>query len=194
MKLKGIIVFGIIILLAAGVVIYKSRSFYKLLPEPAVELPLEAIQEKSTMKLVSPAFKPNQKIPTQYTCDGENLSPPLEISGVPGKAKSLALIMDDPDAPGGAWIHWVVWNIDPKLAEIPENSLPQGALEGVTSFGSLGYGGPCPPSGVHRYFFRVFALDAALELEPSASKTDLERIMAGHILEKAELMGIYSRQ
>lgn len=194
MKLRGIIVFGIIALLAAGVVVYKSRSFYKLPSRSASNLPQKVIQETTITRLASPAFGPNQEIPAKYTCDGANISPPLEISGVPGKTKSLALIMDDPDAPGGVWVHWTAWNIDPTLAEIPENSLPQGAIEGITSFGKPGYGGPCPPSGTHRYFFKIFALDSALELGPSASRADLEQAMAGHILEKAELMGIYSRQ
>jgi len=146
------------------------------------------------MKITSPVFGHNQKIPSKYTCDGENLSPPLEISGVPEGAKSMVLIMDDPDATHGLWVHWVLWNISPDTKEIPENSVPAGAAEGMTSFGKPGYGGPCPPSGTHRYFFKLCALNKKLELSPSAEKVELEEVMAGQVLDQAELIGLYSRQ
>jgi len=146
------------------------------------------------MKITSPVFGHNQKIPSKYTCDGENLSPPLEISGVPEGAKSMVLIMDDPDATHGLWVHWVLWNISPDTKEIPENSVPAGAAEGMTSFGKPGYGGPCPPSGTHRYFFKLCALNKKLELSPSAGKVELEEVMAGQVLDQAELIGLYSRQ
>jgi len=122
------------------------------------------------------------------------LSPPLEISGVPEGAKSMVLIMDDPDATHGLWVHWVLWNISPDTKEIPENSVPAGAAEGMTSFGKPGYGGPCPPSGTHRYFFKLCALNKKLELSPSAGKVELEEVMAGQVLDQAELIGLYSRQ
>lgn len=122
------------------------------------------------------------------------MSPPLEISGVPEGAKSMVLIMDDPDATHGLWVHWVLWNISPDTKEIPENSVPAGAAEGMTSFGKPGYGGPCPPSGTHRYFFKLCALNKKLELSPSAGKVELEEVMAGQVLDQAELIGLYSRQ
>lgn len=146
------------------------------------------------MKIESEAFSNNQFIPKKYTCDGEDINPPLKISEVPQGTKSLVLIVDDPDAPMGTWVHWTVWNIPPDISDIPENTVPQGAIEGMTDFGRPGYGGPCPPSGVHRYFFKLYALDTTLELDSSATKRDLEKAMEGHILEKAELIGLYQRQ
>src|SRR3989344_873103 len=116
------------------------------------------------MNLSSPAFEHHQPIPAKYTCDGENINPLLQFSDIPDSTKSLVLIMDDPDAPAGLWVHWTIWNIDPGTAEIAENSVPPGSIEGVTSFGKPGYGGPCPPSGTHRYFFKFFALDTKLDI------------------------------
>ncbi len=151
-----------------------------------------------TMQIVSPAFQANQQIPAKYTCEGENVNPPLEIRRAPKDAKSVALIVDDPDAPVGAWVHWTVWNIAPPDAletavVIPENSVPQGAVEGRTNFNEPGYGGPCPPSGEHRYFFKAYALDVALDLPPTADKKALLDAMRGHVLDSAELVGRYSR-
>ena len=145
------------------------------------------------MKLVSSVFGHNSSIPAQYTCDGENVNPPLEISDVPQNAKSLVLITDDPDAPAGLWVHWVVFNIDPKTNRIEEDSVPVGAVEGTTSFGSTGYGGPCPPSGSHRYFFKLYALDSPLTLNSKAQKEAVEKVMKDHILAQSELIGIYRR-
>lgn len=147
-----------------------------------------------TMEISSPAFAHNGFIPAQYTCDGDNRSPPLHISGVPGGAKSLALIHDDPDAPMGTWVHWLLWNIDPRTAEILENSIPPGAIEGITSWGKADYGGPCPPSGTHRYFFKLYALDAMLDLRSSADMAKLEEALKNHILVQAELIGVYNRR
>lgn len=146
------------------------------------------------MKITSPAFKNNELIPPKYTCDGENINPSLEFSGVPENAKSLVLIMDDPDAPAGTFIHWIIWNIGPSMPGIKENSVPNEAEEGVTSFGKNGYGGPCPHTGTHHYFFKLYALDAKLDLSPNADKTELEKAMEGHILAQAELIGLYSRK
>lgn len=145
------------------------------------------------MKITSSAFEHNGQIPSKYTCDGENVSPPLSISEVPEKTKSLVLISDDPDAPAGTWVHWTLWNIDPATKEIPENSIPSGATQGVTSFGENAYGGPCPPSGTHRYFFKLYALDIELGLDSSAKVQDLEKEMQGHILDKVEMIGLYKR-
>lgn len=147
-----------------------------------------------TMKITSPAFKNQELIPAKYTCDGENINPPLEISDIPPGAQSLALIMDDPDAPLRTWVHWLVWNINPEIKKISENSVPQGSVEGKTSFGKPGYGGPCPPSGTHRYFFKAYALDTLLDIVPNAGKAGLEKAMEGHILAKGELVGMYSRK
>ncbi|MGD0230200.1 MAG: YbhB/YbcL family Raf kinase inhibitor-like protein [Syntrophorhabdales bacterium] len=143
------------------------------------------------MRISSPAFTENSKIPKQYTCDGQDVSPPLTITGVPEGVASLALIVDDPDAPVGTWVHWVVWGINPATREIKEGSLPKGAVQGINSFRKNDYGGPCPPSGSHRYFFKLYALDKAVILDPHATKADLERTMKGHIVAQAETMGRY---
>jgi len=146
------------------------------------------------MKLISSAFKQGENIPSQYTCDGANVNPPLQISDLPANTQSLALIMDDPDAPIGTFIHWLVWNIDPQTTEIKENSVPSGATQGTTSFGHTGYGGPCPPSGSHHYFFKLYALDTMLDLTPNAGKDNLEQAMQNHILGHTELSGLYKRK
>ena len=144
------------------------------------------------MKLTSSAFQNNAQIPSEYTCDGKNLSPPLSISDVPSNAKSLVLINDDPDAPVGTWDHWIVFNINPSTKEIPKGEEPQGTA-GKNSWGKKGYGGPYPPSGTHRYFFKLYALDAMLNLPQGTAKKDLERAMQGHIIGQAQLIGNYKR-
>ena len=145
------------------------------------------------IKVISAVFKNGEMIPKKYTCDGEDVSPPLTIEGVPTNAKSLTLIVDDPDAPMGTWNHWLVWNIDPKTKEIGENSVPAEAVLGTNDFGKLDYGGPCPPSGTHRYFFKVYAFDTVLNLPQGAKRNELETAMKNHILDQEELMGKYSR-
>ena len=147
-----------------------------------------------TLKITSTAFSHNEMIPMKYTCDGSDMNPLLAIEGIPENAKTLALIVDDPDAPRGAWVHWVVWNIDPKTKEIAEGSVPKGALQGMNDFRKLDYGGPCPPSGTHRYFFKLYALDTLLNLEKGSTKADLEKSMKGHILAQAEIIGLYRRK
>lgn len=144
------------------------------------------------MKLTSPAFANNASIPSEYTCDSSDVSPPLAISDVPKNAKSLALVMDDPDAPVGTWDHWIVFNIHASTKEIMKGKEPVG-IPGKNSWGRTGYGGPCPPSGTHRYFFKLYALDTELALPQGSAKRDLERAMQGHIIEKAELIGAYKR-
>lgn len=142
------------------------------------------------MKITSPAFIHNSPIPSKYTCEGDDINPQLLIDGIPAGTKSLALIVDDPDAPIGVWVHWVVFDI-PVIGRIEENSVP-GKL-GVTNSGKKDFHGPCPPSGTHRYFFKIFALDKLLGLKEGISKGQLEQAMKGHILDKAELMGLYKR-
>lgn len=144
-------------------------------------------------KLTSPVFSHGSQIPSRYTCDGENINPHLIIHGVPTKAKSLALVAEGPDAPVGLYFHWVMWNIPPETKEIREHTVPMGAEEGFNSSQESGYDGPCPPSGTHRYFFRLFALDTKLLLDAISDKGMLETAMATHILATAELMGTYSR-
>jgi Raf kinase inhibitor-like YbhB/YbcL family protein len=146
------------------------------------------------LTISSPAFNNDQAIPARYTCDGDNVSPPLVIGNTPPKARMLALIMDDPDAPVGTWVHWVVWNIPVQTLEIPENGLPPGAVMGRNDWKRSSYGGPCPPSGTHRYFFRLYALDTSLLLTSTTTKIGLERAMQGHILARGELMGTYRRR
>jgi Raf kinase inhibitor-like YbhB/YbcL family protein len=148
---------------------------------------------KPMIKVSSSAFAEGQTIPRTFTCDADDINPPLTLSGVPAGAKSLVLIMDDPDAPRGTWTHWLVWNIDPATKEIREHSVPAGAAQGRNDFGKTPYGGPCPPSGVHRYFFKVYALNLALPLKEGASRKELEKAMHGHVIAEGQLMGKYSR-
>ncbi|MEF8846875.1 MAG: YbhB/YbcL family Raf kinase inhibitor-like protein [Candidatus Paceibacterota bacterium] len=145
------------------------------------------------MKITSPAFEPNQPIPDKYTCTGEDINPPLKFEEIPQKAESLVLIVDDPDAPSGTWLHWTVWNINPNVGEIKENTIPSSAVEGMTDFGEPGYGGPCPPSGEHRYRFKVFALSRKLNLKEGAEQEELERALEDYIIEKDQLVGVYSK-
>ncbi len=149
------------------------------------------------MKLTSTAFEHQGKIPSKYTCDGANISPPLNISDVPSQAKSLVLIMDDPDVPkrlrkDGMWDHWVVFNIPASLTEIKEGEEPEGT-HGIGTSNNLDYNGPCPPDREHRYFFKLYALDTELKLPEQAKKQQVEKAMEGHVLAKTELMGRYER-
>jgi Raf kinase inhibitor-like YbhB/YbcL family protein len=143
------------------------------------------------LKVKSSVFEANKPIPKKYGCQGQDINPPLTIEGMPKEAKTLALIMDDPDAPMGTFDHWVVWNISPSAKSIDENSVP--GTEGLNSARQKGYMGPCPPSGTHRYFFKIYALDTELTLSSNAKKSDVEKAMQGHILAKGELVGLYSK-
>ena len=136
----------------------------------------------------SSAFQAGAMIPAEFTCKGANLNPPLQFHGIPKEAKSLVLIVDDPDAPGGLFTHWLVWNIAPGTTQISARSVPNGAIEGTSDFGQRGYGGPCPPSGTHRYYFRVFALDQKIDLPAGAQRSALDRALKSHILARGELM------
>lgn len=146
-----------------------------------------------TIKLTSPSFENNTTIPARFTCDGENVNPPLGIGKAPSDTKSLTLIMDDPDAPVGVWDHWIKFNIPPDTKVIEEDREPEG-ISGKGSGGNLSYQGPCPPSGVHHYIFKIYALDTALALPEGSSKAAVESAMSEHILGKGELVGFYSRQ
>ena len=143
------------------------------------------------MKLKSPAFRDSGNIPSKYTCDGENINPPLQIEDIPDGTVSLVLIMDDPDAPMGTWDHWVLWNI-PIIDHIDEDSVT--GTQGLTSWKKHNYGGPCPPDRKHRYFFKLYALDTKLQLSENSTKKDVEHAMKGHMIEKAELFGLYERK
>jgi Raf kinase inhibitor-like YbhB/YbcL family protein len=145
------------------------------------------------MKITSSAFQQGGNIPSKFSCDGANANPPLQISDVPPEAKSLVLIVDDPDAPSGLFTHWAVWNISPQTSTIAEGSTPKG-VQGTNDFGRSGYGGPCPPSGTHRYYFKIFALDRELDLPFGAKRSQLDAAMKGHVIAQGELMGRYSRK
>jgi len=150
----------------------------------------EEAQGGEAMKLTSPAFKHNEFIPAKYTCQGDDVNPPLVIEDVPEGTKSLALIVDDPDAPGMTWVHWVVYEM-PVISKIEENSIP--GKQGINDFRKKNYGGPCPPSGTHRYFFKLYALDKKLGLEEGLRKKELEAAMQGHILAECQLIGLYKK-
>jgi Raf kinase inhibitor-like YbhB/YbcL family protein len=145
------------------------------------------------LTISSPAFANGQPIPERHTADGEDTSPELAISGTPEGTVSFALIMDDPDAPRGTWVHWVVWSIPSTAASLPEGGLPAGAVEGRNSWGRSGYRGPAPPSGTHRYFFKLYALDSDLDLPATTDKNGLLHAMEGRVLARAQVMGTYSR-
>jgi hypothetical protein len=156
-------------------------------------LAFPSLCQAGEMRLSSPDFAQGASIPARFTCEGQNGSPTLAIAGVPAGAQSLVLIVDDPDAPSGTFTHWLIWNIPPGTKSLVGGALPGGAVQGTNDFGSLGYSGPCPPSGTHRYFFRLSALDASLHLAAGASREDVEGAMRGHVLGSAELMGRYAK-
>jgi len=172
------------------------------LPEPTA-MPFETepvpfpTNPPSAFALTSVFIVQGQPIPAVHTCDGEDQSPPMDWNEPPGNTQSFALIMDDPDAPGGTWVHWVLFNIPGDARRLlgnlpPDAQLPDGSIQGVNSFGRNDYGGPCPPSGTHRYFFKLYALDTTLNLNESAGKDEVLTAMEGHVLAQAELMGTYS--
>lgn len=148
--------------------------------------------------ITSNAFDEGGLIPSKYTCDGVDVSPPLRWDGIPEGAASIALICDDPDAPMGTWVHWVLFNLPARAKELAENittdeTLTDGTRQGINDFGKIGYGGPCPPGGTHRYFFKIYALDTQLDLATRADKSQLLEAMEGHILAQGQLMGKYKR-
>lgn len=163
----------------------------------ATSVQMDSVGRKFT--ITSSAFNDGEMIPKKFTCDGQNISPPLKWESIPAQTKSLALIADDPDAPMGTWVHWVIFNILPTITELPENvptkdSLPNGAIQGKNDSRGIGYDGPSPPSGTHRYFFKLYALDTMLNLSAGITKPGLLKAMEGHIMAQAQLMGRYSRK
>lgn len=180
--LSAFFIFGLLI---------ATLSAYGILM-PGISLNGTISSEK--MRIASKAFQNGGPIPPKYTCDGLDVNPPLSVFDVPKNAESIVLVVDDPDAPRGTWTHWTVWNINAGASEFKENALPDGGTEGVTSSGKPGYGGPCPPSGTHRYFFKLYALDSSLTIDSKADIGQLENAMEGKVIEKAELVGLYKRR
>ncbi|MBD2409656.1 phosphatidylethanolamine-binding protein [Nostoc calcicola FACHB-389] len=189
----------IVIYLLIGLFIISCSSEYKgnlpINSSNSSQLP----KEVKIMKLESNVFNANDLIPNKYTCDGKDISPPLLWDEIPIGTESIALIVDDPDAPGRTFVHWVVYDIPNTTHQLPENiptvkTLPNGGVQGKNDFGKFGYGGPCPPSGTHRYFFKLFALDKSLGLAAGATKNQILAAMEGHVLATAELVGKYKRQ
>lgn len=174
----------VLFIAVAAIVFYGSRKTDYNLPKA----------NQTNMEITSIAFKNGEPIPRKYTCQGENINPLLAIQDAPVETKSFALIMDDPDAPMGTFIHWVVWNIASDTNVIPENSVPQGGIQAPGSSGKRGYVGPCPPSGKHRYFFKLYALDAVLDLPVDVSLENMKPGIDKHILAEAELMGLYKKE
>lgn len=179
---------------------FTSLAAYGILTAGAGVVKAGPASGKWTMQLTSTAFAEGQPIPSKYTCDGENVSPPLAWDGVPEGTKSIALIVDDPDSPVGIWVHWVLYDLPATATELPENLpknqyIPGGAKQGLNDFKHLGYGGPCPPSGkAHRYYLKLYALDRVLELKPGATKKEVESAMEKHTIAQGQLMGTYKRK
>lgn len=146
------------------------------------------------MEITTSAFKESESIPAKFTCDGENINPELNFLNISGNAKSLVLIMDDPDAVSGTFTHWIIYNIDPKTETISENSIPKGSKQGLNDAGKANYTGPCPPSGTHRYYFKLYALDTILTLGDKVDKTTIDNAINGRIIEEAQLIGLYIRK
>ena len=153
---------------------------------------LVAIASAGQLEVTSSSFRNGDNVPAKFSRKGGNSSPPLRIENAPTNAKGLVLIVDDPDAPGGLFTHWLVWNIDPKTTSIAERNTPKGATEGTNDFGNVGYGGPQPPSGTHRYYFKIFALDKQLDLPAGTKRRELDKAMKGHVIAQAQLMGRFS--
>jgi Raf kinase inhibitor-like YbhB/YbcL family protein len=169
----------------------------KLFPNIAAAILITAVAsfaaEGTRIKITSSAFQQGGNIPSKFTCDGLDSSPHLQINGVPPETKSLVLIADDPDAPGGLFTHWLVWNISPQTNLIAEGTTPKG-VQGTNDFGKSGYKGPCPPPGTHRYSFKIFALDRELDLRSGAKRSQVDAATKGHIIAQGELVGRYARK
>jgi hypothetical protein len=183
----------------AIIVMYSCQSKDKEKVQTNSTQEIKEKELKMEFKLTSSAFEEGGMIPQKYTCDSDDVSPPLMWGTVPEGTKSLILICDDPDAPVGTWVHWVLYDLPSNIKELPENvpvdeTLENGAKQGTNDFGNIGYGGPCPPSGTHRYVFKLYALDSMLELGPGKIKAEVLDAIEGHLLAETQLMGKYSRQ
>lgn len=176
----------VVVWLVSGRVFWPQNSLKTPVPSPTVK--------PTDFRIVSPAFANGQSIPAKYTCDGENVSPPITISGVPGQAQSLVLIMDDPDAPAGTFTHWILMDMPLDAKEIVEGKVPDGTVAGTTSFGRPGYGGPCPKFGMHRYFFTLTAVDRKFGFNNETSREKLEQAMQGHTVGQTYFYGRYNRK
>jgi Raf kinase inhibitor-like YbhB/YbcL family protein len=181
------------IVLAVALVILFSGCAQKPGESVKVNANGETMKNTSVFRINSPAYAEGGQYPEKYTCDGQEISPPLEFAGMPGGTKTLALVLDDPDAPGGTYDHWLMWNIPP-VPRIEEDSVPPGAMQGVNSDGTNGYVSPCPPAGTHRYIYHAYALDTELDLSEKTGKADLEKAMKGHVLAQATLTGLYRKK
>lgn len=182
----GFVGIGVVAILATFRLGFWPQNSLKTSPSGSVET------SSVSMVISSPAFGNDQIVPIRFTCNGRNVSPALAISGVPEKAKSLVLIVDDPDAPFGVFTHWILWNIPPATKSIGEGKMPEGAVSGLNSNGHPGYSGPCPASGLHRYFFTVIALDSVVGLNGQAKRSELEAAMRGHVVGEAHFYGRYN--
>jgi Raf kinase inhibitor-like YbhB/YbcL family protein len=191
----------ILILICVAIVAGGCEPNPSLTSTPAPQAPAaqEQAAQVTPFEVSSTAFATGEAIPARYTCDGDDISPPLEWKDPPQNAESFALIADDPDAPAGTWVHWVLYNLPADTRNLPpgvpaDADLTGRGLHGKNSWKQLGYGGPCPPGGTHRYFFELYALDTVLDLEAGADKKALLQVMEGHILAQTVLMGTYTRQ
>jgi Raf kinase inhibitor-like YbhB/YbcL family protein len=191
--MKKLAIFSVVIFIVLLIVVIFCSKKVNNINQSPVKIIQGLTGITNHMQISSSAFGNAEKIPSKYTCDGTDILPPLRISDVPSGAKSLAIIMDDPDSPSGDFLHWTAWNILPANTEIAEGKAPGGAVEGKTDFGKTGYGGPCPSRGEHRYVFHLYALDTVLDLTPGADRSKLEAAIAGHVLEQAEFYGLYKR-
>ncbi len=184
----------LVILLVVILLIVSSLFIFLGLKSRQTKNNPEKTEREEIMKVTSPVFTQEEQMPEDYTCDGENVNPPLNIVNLPAGTQSLAIIVDDPDAPGGDFSHWLVWNINPQTKEIMEDSVPENAVVGTNDFKKMEYDGPCPPSGTHRYVFKVLALGTKLELGEGATREELDEAMDEHVLDSAELIGLYSHK
>lgn len=192
-QLVGIMVAVVVVLMLVFFLARKTAEAPALLPSPPSQESTATAPHTMRFSITSGAFTHNGSIPPLYTCDGKNISPRLDITGIPADAKSLVLIMHDPDAPvSDGWTHWVVYHIPPLTRVIEEGKAPEG-VSGKNSWGRTGYGGPCPPSGTHRYFFTLYALNTPLSLPEGSGKNEVRQAMQGHILAQTELVGLYAR-
>jgi len=193
MKVKELIIIAILLAIVAVAV------FFIVYPTGLEHVETTLTKSLARFVITSPAFKSGEIIPKRYTCDGIDVSPPLSWSGFPAGTKSFVLIVEDPDAPGGIFTHWIVYNISSKITSLPEKvkrveRLGNGILQGLNSFGKIGYNGPCPPHGSkHRYYFRIYALDCYIDLPPGATREEILKAIEGHVIGEAELLGYYER-